>query len=210
MAEEKTAFETLNKIDVSDKTKEKNGLKYLSWASAWVEVKKEFPNATFRVIPQRMDEHGNTRFWHDDGKTGWVEVSVTINGIELTENLAIMDYRNQAIPADKITSVDANKSMKRCLVKCLALHGLGAYIYEGEDIPEETSRANDLYKEIKELVDKKVKISDKTKEKVAEACKGAERAAFPDAEEDTITGNYKNISDVTILETLKKKLMAIR
>ena len=158
--EEIIVFETLNKIDVSNKIKTKNNLKYLSWASAWAEVKKVFPDATYQIIPQIMDERGNTRFWHDDGKTGWVEVAVTINGIELTEILAIMDFKNKSIAAEDITSVDANKSMKRCLVKACAMHGLGMYIYEGEDIPEETSKVLDLQNEIKELVAKKCQLSD--------------------------------------------------
>ena len=208
--EEIIVFETLNKIDVSNKIKTKNNLKYLSWASAWAEVKKVFPDATYQIIPQIMDERGNTRFWHDDGKTGWVEVAVTINGIELTEILAIMDFKNKSIAAEDITSVDANTSMKRCLVKACAMHGLGMYIYEGEDIPEETSKVLDLQNEIKELVAKKCQLSDKAKEQVSTLCKNAEKEATPDVPDDAITGNYKNINDATILENLKKRLLAVR
>lgn len=208
--EEKIVFDTLNRIDVSGKIKEKGGLKYLSWASAWTEVKKEFPDATYRIIPQVVDDGGNTRFWHDDGKSGWVSVAVTIGGIELTEVLAIMDFKNKAIPADQITSVDANKSLKRCLVKACALHGLGMYIYEGEDVPEETSKVLELQDEIKELVAKKCAASEKAKEQVGSLCKAAEKEANPDTPDDAITGNYKNIEDVTVLENLKKRLMAIR
>lgn len=76
------------------------------------------------------------RFWFDDGKTGWVKVGVTINGIEHIENYPIMDHRNQPIPADKITSTDANKAKMRALAKACGRHGLGLYIYEGEDMPE--------------------------------------------------------------------------
>lgn len=208
--EEIIVFETLNKIDVSNKIKTKNNLKYLSWASAWAEVKKVFPDATYQIIPQIMDERGNTRFWHDDGKTGWVEVAVTINGIELTEILAIMDFKNKSIAAEDITSVDANKSMKRCLVKACAMHGLGMYIYEGEDIPEETSKVLDLQNEIKELVAKKCQLSEKAKEQVSTLCKNAEKEATPDVPDDAITGNYKNINDATILENLKKRILAVR
>lgn len=203
-------FDTLNKVDVSNKIKTKNNLKYLSWASAWAEVKKVFPDATYKIYPQIMDEFRNTRFWHDDGRTGWVEVSVTINGIELIENLAIMDFKNKSIPADEITSVDANKSMKRCLVKACAMHGLGMYIYEGEEIPEESSRVIELHEEIDDLAKKKCQLSDKAKEQVSLLCKNAEKEADPGIPEDAITGNYKNIKDATILENLKKRLMAIR
>lgn len=121
MNEVKSVFDTLNGIDVSGKVKAKNGLKYLSWISAWAEVKKIDPNASFKIYPQIMDNDGNTRFWHDDGKTGWVEVGVTVNGNEVVEVLAIMDFKNKSMPADQITSVDANKAMKRCLVKAIAI-----------------------------------------------------------------------------------------
>lgn len=203
-------FETLNNVDVSNKIKTKNNLKYLSWASAWVEVKKRFPNATYDIIPQVIDDRGNTRFWHDDGKTGWVEVAVTIEGITHTEVLAIMDFKNKSIPVDDITSVDANKSMKRCLVKACAMHGLGMYIYEGEDIPEETAQINELQSEIKDLVTKKCALSEKAKETVSTYCKNAEKEANPDVPDDAITGNYKNIDDITVLENLKKRLLTIR
>lgn len=206
----KSIFENLNAIDVRGKIKDKNGLSYLSWASAWAEVKKQYPDANYTIHRQIMDELGNTRFWHDDGKSGWVEVSVNIDGAEITEVLAIMDFRNKAIPAESITSVDANKSLKRCLVKCCALHGLGLFIFEGEDLPESLSKIETLKVEVDELVHKKVKQSDKAKQAVAELCKKAEKEANPDLEDSLITGNYNNINDNDILEKLKKNLMAVR
>lgn len=205
-----SVFNVLNNIDVSDKIKQKNGLSYLSWASTLAEVKKKYPDATFKVYPQIMDEYGNTRFWHDDGRTGWVEVGVTINGVECVETLAIMDFKNKSIPADDITSVDANKSMKRCLVKACALHGLSLYIYEGEDLPEEASKTLELKARIKELVVKKCAMSDKAKQKVGELCKAAEKEANPTLEDDLITGNYNNIEDIEILKKLERQLMAVR
>lgn len=209
--EEKTSvFETLNNLDLSKRTKEKNELTYTPWAAAWAEVKKIYPSATFKVHPQIVDEFGNERFWHDDGKSGWVEVSVKIQGETQKETLAIMDYRNNAISAEKITSTDANKAVKRCLVKALALHGLGIYVYMGEDLPEEMTMANALRSEIKDLIDKKAKLSEAAKEKVAECCRNAEKEANPDMEDDLIRGNPKNINDVDILTELKQKLLNIR
>lgn len=202
-------FKTLNDLDLTHKIKEKNGLKYLSWASAWAEVKKLCPNASFRVYPQTMDG-GNTRPWHDDGRTGWVEVGVTIDGQEIIETLAVMNYKNAAIPADQITSVDANKSIKRCLVKALALHGLALHIYEGEDLPENVARAAELQNDILELMKKKCALSDKAKSAVQEICKAAEKEANPDAEDDEIRGDPKNISDVELLEKLKRKILTVR
>lgn len=207
---EKSVFDILSAVDVSAKIKTKNGFNYLSWASAWAEVKKKFPDATYNIKPQVMDSDGNTRFWHDDGKTGWVEVGVTICGNEIIEVLSIMDYRNQAIPADKITSVEANKSLKRCLVKACALHGLGIYIYEGEDLPEEISKLIELKESIRDLVTKKVKLSERAKEKVAELCKAAEKQANPALSDDLITGNYNNIENANVLLTLEKQLLAVR
>ena len=203
-------FAELNDIDVSGKTKEKGGFTYLSWASAWSEVKKRFPDATYKIYPMVIDDRGNERFWHDDGKSGWVEVGVTINGIEMRENLAIMDFRNKAIPAENITSFEANKSAKRCLVKACALHGLALYIYEGEDIPEASAKVKELIDQIDAVAKKKVALSDKAKEKVATLCKDAERKAKPDLDEDLISGNYKDIEDADILTELHKKLLAVR
>ena len=200
----------LVETNVKDDIKSKNNLKYLPWAAAWKEVKKAYPDANFEIVPQRMDDYGNTRFWHDDGRTGWVEVSVIIEGISHTETLAIMDFKNKSIPADQITSVDANKSMKRCLTKACALHGLGLFIYLGEDVPEMVTRLNELYDECSELIKKKCKISDEAKDKVASLCKEAEKKASPGFDDEFITGNPKNIDDVEILEDLKRKLRAVR
>ena len=203
-------FETLYALDVSDKIRKKQNLSYLPWAAAWAEVKKLYPDATYRVYQQTLDDYGNTRFWHDDGRTGWVDVGVTINGHEERITLAIMDLRNNAIPADKITSTDANKSQLRCLVKALALHGLGTYIYLGEDIPEEVSRATEIRNDIVELIKKKVALSDAAKAKVGELCRAAEKEANPEFEDSEITGNPKNIDNADILEKLKRQLLAVR
>ena len=210
MLDEKSVFESLNNVDLTGKVKTKNGLTYLSWSSAWAEVKKKDPNANFRIIPQIVDDGGNTRPWHDDGRTGWVEVGVTINGQEIIETLAIMDFKNKSLAADQITSVDANKSIKRCLVKACAMHGLGLYIYEGEDLPEETSKVNELQDEVMNLVNKKCALSDKAKAKVQEIRKVAEKQANPDMADDLIVGNPKNINDSDILGNLKKQLLAVR
>lgn len=210
LPENKSIFNVLNSVDVSDKIKTKNNLSYISWASAWAEVKKKYPDAQYRVIPQKVDEFGNNKFWHDDGKSGWVEVGVTIGEQEIIEVLAIMDYKNKSIPSDQITSVDANKAVKRCLTKACALHGLALYIYEGEDIPEELSKTLELKSKIKAVVDKKVKLSEKAKEKVAELCKTAEKQDNPNLEDDLITGNYNNIENIDVLTDLHRKLLAVR
>ncbi len=206
----RSVFDVLNSVDVSEKIKEKGKFSYLPWASAWAEVKKRYPDATYQIYSQVIDDRGNERYWCDDGRTGWVKVGVTINGQEMTEVLAIMDSKNNSIPVDKITSVDANKSLKRCLVKACGLHGLGLYIYNGEDLPEEMSKVMELQDDIKEIATKKCALSDKAKSKVMELCKGAEKQANPNLSDDLIYGNYNNIEDVEILSDLKKQLLAVR
>jgi hypothetical protein len=124
-------FATLNSINVNDKTEKKNGLTYLSWAWAWAEVKKLFPKATYTIY-----EAANGCFYHTDGKTCWVKTGVTIDGLEHIEYLPVMDYRNASITLDKVTSFDVNKAIQRSLTKAVARHGLGLYIYAGEDLPE--------------------------------------------------------------------------
>lgn len=210
MAENKSVFQTLNAINVENKIKEKGGLTYLPWASAWAEVKKVYPDATFTIYEQIIDEHGNTRPWHTDSNSGWVKVGVTINGSEIIEILPIMDFKNKNVPLDKITSVEANKSIKRCFVKACAHHGLGLYIYEGEDLPEEISKTQELQEEIKTLAFKKVKLSDKAKEKVEQLCKEAQKKANPELSDDLISGDYTLIDDVEILTDLYKKLLAVK
>jgi hypothetical protein len=128
----KSVFATLYAVNVNDKTEKKNGLTYLSWAFAWGEVKKAYPDAIYRVY-----ENADGWNYFTDGRTCWVKTSVTIEGIENIEYLPVMDYRNNSIPADKVTSMDVNKAIQRSLTKCCARHGLGLYIYAGEDIPED-------------------------------------------------------------------------
>lgn len=124
-------FQTLNDINVNGKTEQKNGLTYLSWAWAWGEVKKLYPDATYTIY-----ENANGWCYHTDGKTCWVKTGVTVNGIEHIEYLPVMDFRNQSIHAEKVTSFDVNKAIQRSLTKAVARHGLGLYIYAGEDLPE--------------------------------------------------------------------------
>lgn len=125
-------FNTLNKINVNDKVEKKNGLTYLSWSLAWEVVKSHYPTANYRII-----KNADGWNYHHDGRTAWVEVSLTINGLEYTEMLPVMNHRNQSIALENITSFEVNKAIKRCLAKACALHGLGLYIYSGEDLPSE-------------------------------------------------------------------------
>lgn len=124
-------FIKLNSINVNDKTEKKNGLTYLSWAWAWAEIKKAFPDAYYTIY-----ENANGWNYHTDGRTCWVKTGVTVSGIEHIEYLPVMDHRNRSIPAEQVTSFDVNKAIQRSLTKAAARHGLGLYIYAGEDLPE--------------------------------------------------------------------------
>ena len=126
----KTTFEILSSINCEEHIEKKNGLSYLSWAYAWHYVKSNFPDAFFTIY-----ENQDGRPYFDDGRTCWVKTGVTINGLEHIEYLPIMDYNNRSIPLERVTSTDMNKAIQRSLTKAAARHGLGLYIYAGEDLP---------------------------------------------------------------------------
>ena len=136
---ENNYFIELNKIDVNDKIEKKNGLSYLSWAYAWGELKKRFPNATYKIYENTLPT-GYVVNYFTDGKTSYVKTSVTVNDIEHIEELPVMDYRNKSIPLEAMTSFDVNKAIQRSLTKAVARHGLGLYIYAGEDLPEQEQK----------------------------------------------------------------------
>ena len=140
MAEKQMSiFEMLNRINVNDHVEKKGNLTYLSWPWAWGEVKKAFPDATYTVY-ERETPHGPV-FYFTDGRTCWVKTGLTINGLEHIEMLPVMDFSNRALPLERVTSTDVNKAIQRSLTKAAARHGLGLYIYAGEDLPEEEAQA---------------------------------------------------------------------
>ena len=115
--------------EVDDKSGK--GLTYLSWAYAWAEVKKRFPKATFKIF---KDPQTGWNYF-TDGKTCWVEVSVTIEDVEHTEMLPIMDNMNHSVPLENVTSVTVQKSHQRALTKACARHGLGLSLYAATIVP---------------------------------------------------------------------------
>lgn len=131
MKEKENYFEELFNINVNSKVNKRGNFSYLSWSFAWSEAKKRFPDLNRTVY-----EDLNGRNYFTDNISAWVKVGVTINGIEHIDYLPVMNIRNKSIPVAEITSFDINKAIQRSTVKALALHGLGLYIYEGEDLPE--------------------------------------------------------------------------
>ena len=149
-------FNTLYALNVNDRTEKKNGLTYLTWAIAWAEFKKQYPSATYRIV---KDANSNLPYFVDERLGIIVYTEVTVDGLSYEMWLPVMDGANKAMRLEPYTyqvwdkyknnyvekKVDAadmfniNKTIMRCLVKNLAMFGLGLYIYAGEDLPEETT-----------------------------------------------------------------------
>lgn len=144
MSEKKqTVFERLSSINVNDHVEKKDNLTYLSWAWAWSVTKKECPDASYQILP--ID--------YDDDLGFMCHTSVTIEGQTLEMWLPVMDGKNKSMKkkaysyatkygekqVEAATTFDINKTLMRCLVKNLAMFGLGIYIYAGEDLPESES-----------------------------------------------------------------------
>ena len=123
------SIEMLLKKNVNDHVEKKNGLSYLSWAWAWAEALKADPKASYKI-----EMFGDKCFMDING-TAMVFVTVTMFDKPMTCQLPVMDYRNKAIPNPDAFAV--NTAIMRCMTKALALHGLGLYLYSGEDVPEE-------------------------------------------------------------------------
>ncbi len=149
---EASVFDTLFYLDVNPHVEKKETgrttLSYLSWAWAWAEVKKRYEDAKYEIV---KDANGLPYF--GDPRTGiMVYTRVTINGITHEMWLPVMDGANNAMKFEPYeittrygtksvaaaTMFDVNKTIMRCLVKNLAMFGLGLYIYAGEDLPEES------------------------------------------------------------------------
>jgi hypothetical protein len=131
---EKTSWQILSAVDVGDKIEKKNGLSYLSWAWAWGVLKQHFPYATFEkhTAPNGMP------YFMDNQGYAFVRVTVRLHyeqSTDITEMLPVLDHRNKPIQGPN--AFDVNNALQRCLTKAIAYHGLGHYIYAGEDVPAE-------------------------------------------------------------------------
>lgn len=171
-AKETNSFNILNNINLEGKIKQKIGLKYLSWAYAWGELKKVYPDAFWTVYNRKVtttetsiikDSNGvettvcstteNEIPYFTDGKTCYVKVGVTVDGREEIEMLPVMDNRNNSIPLSVVKMTDVNKAIQRAFVKACGRHGLGLYIYAGEDLPD-VDRKEINYRAIADNCDK--------------------------------------------------------
>ena len=126
------SIEKLLSKNVNEHIEKKNNLSYLSWAWAWAEALKADPSATYEV------QFFDGKPFVDINGTAMVFVTATMFGKPMTCQLPVMDYRNKAIPKPDAFAV--NTAIMRCMTKALSLHGLGLYIYAGEDLPEDAPR----------------------------------------------------------------------
>jgi hypothetical protein len=145
MDKKKSVFERLSAINVNEHVEKKKDLTYSSWAWAWAVTKRECPDATYKILPTE----------YDDALGFMVHTEVTIEGKTLGMWLPVMDGANKSMlktsytystrygdkQVDAATTFDVNKTLMRCLVKNLAMFGLGIYIYAGEDLPEAETTA---------------------------------------------------------------------
>ena len=126
----KTVWETLRSIDVSEYTKKKNGMTYLSWAHAWGALKDVYPDATF----EKHVEEGNIPYMIDLHGFAYVRVTVTAGGESATELFPVLDYKNS--PIKNPNAFQINTAHQRAMTKAMGYLGLGHYIYAGEDLPQ--------------------------------------------------------------------------
>ena len=200
---ENNYFQKLFKINVNDKTEKKNGLTYLSWAYAWGEVKKLYPDATYKIYENTLP-NGYVINYFTDGRTGWVKTGVIVNGIEHIEYLPIMNYKNKSIPLEDITSFDINTTIQRSLTKAVARHGLGLYIYAGEDLPESDEERE--AKQTQSRIAKNKALENQDKENIkpqTKTPKNAEKSEIKDINEMELPFEIKNeeqaVEDLTYL-----------
>ena len=143
-------FETLSKIDVGQFTEQKGQFTYLSWADAVNELLMVYPEAIWEV---HHNPDGYPYFPCPAG--AFVEVSLTINGLTRTQVHPVLDFKNKAI--SEPNAFDVNTAIQRCLAKAISLHGLGLYIYRGEDLPDtkyrfKPSEKDEIVKQVKDAL----------------------------------------------------------
>lgn len=133
-------WKVLSEIDVNGHTEKKGNLTYLSWAWAWGELKNHFPRAQYEK--HYFDQGGlSVPYAVDANGFAFVMVTVTVEGLSHTETLPVLDHKNK--PVNQPDAFQINTSLQRCLAKAIAMHGLGHYIYAGEDLPNVVPFAQD-------------------------------------------------------------------
>lgn len=177
-------FVELSKIDVSEHIEKKNNFSYLSWAYAVAQLRSVDPEATWEIL--RFD--GMPYLKTDCGY--FVEVAVTVKGITLSQIHPVLDHRNK--PIEQPNSFQINTSIQRCLVKAIALHGLGLYIYAGEDLPMDNTPPSPISSE--QLGDLKLKVLELKQLSKADESKIYARLKIKDLTQLTVK-DFQAVSD---------------
>lgn len=194
-------FEALNAINVQEHIEKKSGLSYLAWAWAWGELKKRYPDSFYTIY-----ENASGYFYHTDGKTCWVKTGVTVvDGdyrLEHIEYLPVMDFRNKSITTESVTSFDVNKAIQRSLTKAVARHGLGLYIYAGEDLPEGSEPSDEEANEAtaKSIEDKKEAAKSVSKRTMIEAYCREHKLTMQEFQAAYLSHTDKPLSDIGFME----------
>jgi len=163
---EESTFDKLNSINVNDYTEKKGQFTYLSWAWAVRELLKVDPQATWEIHKWGGDDDVNSRPYMETEAGFFVQVTVWVGGIARTQIHPVLDHKNKAI--EKPNAFEINTSIMRCLTKAISLHGLGLYIYAGEDLPYEDPI---LPAEESELLTTAASISEEMEDQIAASLK---------------------------------------
>ena len=143
-------FGVLDSINVNEYTEKKGQFTYLSWAWAVRELLKVSPNATW--IVHKFGELENQQPYMKTDAGCFVQVTVHVDDVGRTQVHPVLDNRNQTIQEPNAFQI--NTSIQRCLAKAIALHGLGLYIYAGEDLPHVTPLSGEQKKELLDVATK--------------------------------------------------------
>ncbi len=218
------SFKDLLSLNVNDKTTEKgsgrNALTYLSWSFAWSEFVKVYPEATYGI---GKNENGLPYFVDESGAMCYTKV--TANNLTHEMWLPVMNGANKAMklkpytykvkdwntkqmvekPVEALTMFDVNKTVMRCLVKNLAMFGLGLYIYAGEDLPEAPQQTPEELKAIEDAKNEKIKLNNLKKEIGATLLKLTEKGINKKAIENSIEHHLKvkSLIDCNDIEKLQ-------
>ena len=143
-------FDELNSINVNEFTEKKGQFTYLSWAWAVRELLKVDPDASWVVHKWGGDDDVNSRPYMETESGYFVQVTVNVGGVDRTQIHPVLDNRNQTL--EKPNAFQINTSIQRCLAKAIALHGLGLYLFAGEDLPQIVPLTKDEIKAIQTLL----------------------------------------------------------
>lgn len=201
-------FDALYSLDMNDKVEKRENLSYLSWANAWAEFKRAYPSATYRIV---KDPITNLPYFADERTGIMVYTEVTVDSITHEMWLPVMNTSNKAMKLEPYTykvydkfkkeyvermveaasMFDINKTIMRCLVKNLAMFGLGLYIYAGEDIPEKMVEDNTIQQEPAPVQPKRTRKSRSIQQPVQEKYAGIRIALQQCKTQDSLMELYK-------------------